>query len=307
MCKEGGKGKSRGEHNREVNMSEFKEARSRAAIFLPNAVTTASMLFGFYSIQQSIAGNFVHATWALLISAVLDSLDGRIARLVKGTSEFGEEYDSLADLVSFGLAPAILSIKWGMAHHFGEYAWAAGFIYLAGTAIRLARFNVLIGDEMSKKFFKGMPSPCAAGIPVTPVMVYTKYVNNGVLENRGLALAYLVFVVLGGVLMISPIRFRTFKDVQFTKYGMVLPLFGFAIILCLLYIWPQATLFGALWAYLGWAFLEELFILRPMEKEERIKRKELRKKRREGRRKRLLEGEEKKAEVRLIEGVKKEE
>ncbi len=277
----------------------------KPAIFIPNAVTTASMLFGFYSIQQSFEGNFIHATWALLIAAILDSLDGRIARLVKGTSEFGEQYDSLADLISFGIAPAILAVRFGMAGYFGDLGWAIGFVYLAAAAIRLARFNVLIGDEQSKSYFKGMPSPCAAGIPVVSAMVYTKYAGPGPLGNYYLALAYLIAVAIAGLLMISPIRFRTFKDIKFTKYGIRWPLFGFVIILACLFIRPQATLFGGLIAYLTWAFLEETLILRPKEKELRAKKREARHKRREARKARKRE--ERDARMKVIPGERGKE
>jgi len=291
-------------------MSDGKNSgqkRRRGAVFLPNIVTTASMFFGFYSIQQSILGNFIYASWSLLIAAVLDALDGRIARLVQGTSEFGEEYDSLADLVSFGLAPAILAIRWALAGHFGELGWAVGFIYLAGAAIRLARFNVLIGTEQSRSFFQGMPSPCAAGLPVTPVMVYTKYLGNGPLEFYSWAIVYLVAVTSAGILMVSPIRFRTFKDIKFTKYGIHLPLFGFAVIMSLLFLFPQATLFGATFAYISWAFLEEFLILRPKEREIRKKRREGRRRRRQERK--LKKQKERQARIQLVsgQGEKKDE
>ncbi len=277
-----------------------REKRRRGAVFLPNIVTTASMFFGFYSIQQSILGNFIYASWALLISAVLDALDGRIARLVRGTSEFGEEYDSLADLVSFGLAPAILAIRWALGGHFGELGWAVGFIYLAGAAIRLARFNILIGSEQSKSYFQGMPSPCAAGLPVTPVMVYTRYLGNGPLEFYPWAIAYLVAVAGAGILMVSPIRFRTFKDIKFTRYGIHLPLFGFAVIMSLLFLFPQPTLFGATFAYISWAFLEEFLILRPKERELRRKRREERRKRRQERK--LQRQKERQARMKVVSG-----
>jgi len=282
-----------------------EEKRMRPAVFIPNAITTASMLFGFYAIQQSFHGQFVRATWGLLIAAVLDALDGRIARLVKGTSEFGEQYDSLADLTSFGLAPAILAIRFGLDKYFGELGWAVGFIYLAGAAIRLARFNTLIGEEISRSYFKGMPSPCAAGIPVISAMVYTKYVANSELQYETLAYIYLFAVAAAGFLMVSPIRFRTFKDIKFTKYGLTLPLFIASVLLACLFLRPQLTLFGGLFAYLGWAFLEELFILRPKEKELRAKRREARRKRREARRARKQAQRE--AKMQLIEGRKEDQ
>jgi len=282
-----------------------EQTQSRMALFLPNAITTASMFFGFYSMQQSMEGNFIQATWSLFIAAILDSLDGRVARLVKGTSEFGEQYDSLADLVSFGVAPAILAIRWAL-NDFGEFGWAAGFIYLAGAALRLARFNVMIGEESwSRSFFKGMPSPTAAGLAVIPVMVYNKYVSPGPCEMHAVAVVYLLCVVGAGVLMISPVRFRTFKDVHFTKYGLALPLFIFVILLTAIFLRPQATFLGGLAAYISWAFIETIFILRPKEKEARRKKRESRRKRREERKLRKLKIREEK--VRLISGEHKEE
>jgi len=281
-------------------MTEQKNQR-KSAVFLPNAITTASMFFGFYSIQQSMEGNFIHATWALFIAAILDSLDGRVARLVKGTSEFGEEYDSLTDLVSFGVAPAILAIRWAL-NSFGEFGWAAAFIYLAGAAIRLARFNVLIGEESwSRSYFKGMPSPTAAGLAVIPVMVYNKYVSPGECQIFAVAAAYLVCVVSAGILMVSPIRFRTFKDLQFAKYGRALPLFIFVFLLTAIFLRPQATFLGGLAAYITMAVLETLLILRPKEKELRAKRRELRRKRREERKLRKQKMREEK--MRLIAGT----
>jgi CDP-diacylglycerol--serine O-phosphatidyltransferase len=285
-------------------MTEAENHR-RSAIFLPNAITTASMFFGFYSMQQSMEGNFVHATWALFIAAIMDSLDGRIARLVKGTSEFGEQYDSLADLVSFGVAPAILAIRWSL-NGFGEFGWAASFIYLAGAAIRLARFNVLIDDEgWSKSYFKGMPSPIAAGLAVIPVMVYNKYVALGACAIHAVAIVYLCCVVAAGFLMVSPVRFRTFKDVHFTKYGTALPLFIFVILLTCIFLRPQATFMGGLVAYISWAFIETFFMLRPKERDLRAKRKELRRRKREERKIRKQKMREEK--MRLVGTEKKEE
>jgi CDP-diacylglycerol--serine O-phosphatidyltransferase len=261
-----------------------KITRRRGMIFLPNAITTAAMLSGFYSIQQSITGRFDHAAWALLLAAVLDMLDGRVARLTKSTSEFGEQYDSLADLISFGVAPAFLAFYWGLQTVFGELAWAVVFIYPTCAAIRLARFNVLTGSEESRKFFKGMPSPCAAGIPVIPVMVYLKYFGQGALTGSFAAGIYLVSVIVGALLMVSNIRFRTFKEINFTRYGMAPALAGLAVILSLLLVYPQATLFASLIAYLVLGIVEGGILYRMKEAEERKLRKELKKQERKERR-----------------------
>jgi CDP-diacylglycerol--serine O-phosphatidyltransferase len=258
--------------------------RRRGIIFLPNAITTGAMLAGFYSIQQSIAGRFEHAAWALLLAAVLDMLDGRVARLTKSTSAFGEQYDSLADLISFGVAPAFLAYYWGLHTVFGELGWAIVFIYPTCAAIRLARFNVLTGSEESRKFFKGMPSPCAAGIPITPVMMHLKYFGGGPLASTGVAGIYLVAVLFAAVLMVSNIRFRTFKDVNFTKYGPVPALVGLAVILSFLIVRPQATLFASTIAYIIWGLVEGGILFRRREAQARKERRDLRRKKRQERR-----------------------
>jgi CDP-diacylglycerol--serine O-phosphatidyltransferase len=214
------------------------------------------MLAGFYSIYHSFSFHFHHATWALMAALALDTLDGRIARLTKTTSAFGAQYDSMADLISFGFAPACLAHFWGFHTVFGECGWFIAFIYFACTAIRLARFNVLIDSEESRKFFKGMPGTIAAGIPVMTVMVYLRYFDDGPLKNTTGTIVYLIAVLLAALFMVSNIRFRTFKDVNFLKYGRLPVIAGVIVILTMLVFIFQITLLAGTIAYLIWGIVE---------------------------------------------------
>src|SRR6185437_325860 len=140
----------------------------RKIYLVPNFVTTANLFCGFYSIVASIQSDFTIAAWAIVAAGIFDLLDGRIARLAKATSEFGSEYDSMSDLVSFGLAPAILQYQWSL-YPFGRLGWMVCFIFMMCGALRLARFNVNI-EVVPKGHFQGLPIPMAAGILSTLVI-----------------------------------------------------------------------------------------------------------------------------------------
>src|SRR5471030_2470512 len=149
-------------------MKTPKIKRKMPVYILPNLLTTGNMFFGFYSMIQSLSGNFTMAAYAIIWAAVFDTLDGRVARLTRSTSKFGMEYDSLSDLVSFGVAPAILLYQWALKP-FDRLGWLACFLFLACGALRLARFNVQVAS-IEKKYFQGLPIPMAAGIVATSVM-----------------------------------------------------------------------------------------------------------------------------------------
>src|SRR6476661_3264801 len=134
--------------------------RRRGIYLLPNLFTTAALFFGFYAIVQAMNGRFENAAIAIFIAMVLDGLDGRIARLTHTTSEFGAQYDSLSDMVSFGAAPALVMYEWALKD-MGKAGWIAAFVYCVGAALRLARFNTNI-DVVDKRYFQGLPSPMAA-------------------------------------------------------------------------------------------------------------------------------------------------
>ncbi|MEG2962917.1 MAG: CDP-diacylglycerol--serine O-phosphatidyltransferase, partial [Janthinobacterium sp.] len=139
-----------------------KTLRRRGIYLLPNAFTTAALFCGFYAIVMAMNQKFEHAAWAIFIAMILDGLDGRIARLTNTQSEFGAQYDSLSDMVSFGAAPALVIYEWSL-RGMGKLGWLAAFVYCAGAALRLARFNTNI-QVVDKRFFQGLPSPAAAAM-----------------------------------------------------------------------------------------------------------------------------------------------
>ncbi|OGP57884.1 MAG: CDP-diacylglycerol--serine O-phosphatidyltransferase [Deltaproteobacteria bacterium RBG_13_61_14] len=276
--------------------------RRRSAIFLPNAITTGAMLAGFWAILQAIQFNFWYACWGLFVAAILDGLDGRIARLVKGTSAFGEQYDSMADLISFGFAPAIIAYFWSL-QVFGRLGMAVAFLYMTCAAIRLARFNTLIGEESSRKYFTGIPSPPATGLVGSPIMVHQAYFNGGMLDNSVLQWVYLGVVIGTGLLMVSPVRFRTFKDVRFTKYGLRLALLSAAAILAFFLAETPAAAFVSSYAYLMVGIIEG-GIFYNQNKEKRAARREARRQRRIRRKLARRQAREEKAQLRAVNGSK---
>lgn len=177
---------------------------------LPNLLTTTSMFFGFFGIINSINGNFTYAAYAIVAAAIFDQLDGRVARITGSTSNFGAQYDSLSDLISFGVSPALLLYLWAL-QPFGRVGWLASFIYVACTALRLARFNVQV-VTVERKDFQGLPSPMAAGIVASSVLAFQEL---GVQAERHWGLLAMSF--LASFVMVSNFRYRSFKDLDFRK------------------------------------------------------------------------------------------
>lgn len=185
----------------------MKKHKPRHALYLlPNAFTTGALFCGFYAILQAIAGDWQSAAWAVLASAVLDACDGRVARLTGTTSAFGVEYDSLSDVVSFGVAPAILMFQWSLAE-LERIGFAAAFCYCAATALRLARFNTQVGTA-DRRFFIGLPSPAAAALLVSFVASADKFLISPS-PYVGFSLCMLMAVT-----MVSGIRFYSFKTIN---------------------------------------------------------------------------------------------
>src|SRR4026209_346288 len=144
-----------------LNPPRIAALRRRAIYLLPNLFTTAALFAGFYAIVQAMNQRFDIAAVAILVAMVLDGLDGRVARLTRTQSEFGAQYDSLSDMVSFGAAPALIIYEWALKG-LGRFGWIAAFVYCAGAALRLARFNINM-EVVDKRFFQGLPSPAAGG------------------------------------------------------------------------------------------------------------------------------------------------
>lgn len=174
---------------------------------LPNLMTTGNLFGGFFAVIQAIKGNFLWAAYAIVVAAVFDSLDGRLARLTRSTSKFGAEYDSLCDLVSFGVAPGVLLYQWALSP-FGRLGWIACFLFVACSALRLARFNVQ-ATVVEKNYFQGLPTPMSAGIVASSVLAFQD-LEMEPLGNPGL----LLMTILLAVVMVSNFRYRSFKDLD---------------------------------------------------------------------------------------------
>lgn len=181
----------------------------RGVFLLPSLFTVANLFCGWACVVYAMRGEFHTAAPFIGVAVVLDMLDGRIARMTGSTSAFGVEFDSMADLISFGMAPAALTFQWGL-QPLGRLGWAIGFLYLAAAAVRLARFN--IQHVTDKRYFVGMPSPSAAGVPAATIF----FVGEGLTE-RGPALLALVMLMVPALLMVSTFRFRSMKTMNLSS------------------------------------------------------------------------------------------
>lgn len=198
------------DEHEELVSEDGKKVRRRGIYLLPNLLTLGALFAGFYAIIAGMSGDFNKAGWAILIASVMDGLDGRVARLTNTQSAFGAQFDSLSDMVSFGVAPALIMFSWALSS-LGEAGWAASFIYMSCAALRLARFNVQLGT-VDKRFFVGLQSPVAAGLVTFVPWVGFKY---GVEITSGVAFAAAVLTAFTGILMISNYRYYSFKEIHF--------------------------------------------------------------------------------------------
>jgi CDP-diacylglycerol---serine O-phosphatidyltransferase len=210
---------------------EGLKLRRKGIYLLPNLMTTGCLFSGFYGIVAAIDKNFEAAGKAVFIAMICDTLDGRLARLTKTESAFGKEYDSLADMVAFGLAPAIIAYQWGVVriaefgHYWGRFGWLACFFYAAAAALRLARFNARSASA-DKRYFEGLPSPSAAAIVAAFIWFASAWPEPGL---TGLIGAFLVTAFAGG-LMVSSFSFPSFKQFNLDRrikfvYILLVPLF----------------------------------------------------------------------------------
>ncbi len=185
-----------------------KSSKRRGIYLLPNLLTTGALFAGFYAVIAAMNGQFEGAALAIFVAMILDGLDGRVARMTNTQSDFGAEYDSLSDMISFGIAPALIMYTWSLSS-LGKIGWIASFIYVAGAALRLARFNTQLGHA-DKRYFQGLASPAAAGFTVGFVWLCAE--NN----ISGISLNYLVllFTTGAGLLMVSNVKYRSFKDLD---------------------------------------------------------------------------------------------
>lgn len=223
--------------------------RRKGIYLLPNLLTTGGLFAGFYSIVAAIDGNFPAAAWAIFVAMFLDGLDGRVARLTSTASEFGKEYDALADMVSFGLAPAIVTYQWGverLAEYgavWGRLGWLAAFLYVAAAAFRLARFNSNAAQD--RRFFQGLPSPAAAAGVAAMVWLATHYGIDGLTA----LVAGITVTAITGILMMSRIAYWSFKDVSAGKRLRLTHLLLILLVIIVIAVEPQVTVFGLFLLY----------------------------------------------------------
>jgi len=220
------------EHVEEVNVDGRRERR-RGIYLLPNLVTTAALFSGFYAIVAGMNGRFETAAIAIFVAMIFDGLDGRIARFTNTQSKFGAEYDSLSDMVSFGVAPGLVMFSWALSS-LGKFGWAVAFIYVACAALRLARFNTQI-DTADKNYFSGLASPAAAAVMAGTVWVCQEQGWVGADVPVGLAIISGCLTALMGFLMISSVKYHSFKG--FDLHGrvpfvvMILIVVGFGVVM----------------------------------------------------------------------------
>ncbi len=225
-----------------VSTLDSSERPPKGIYILPNLFTTASLVAAFYAIIQSTVGNFENAAIAVIIAAVLDSLDGRVARMTNTVSDFGKEYDSLVDLVAFGLAPALILFEWGLKD-LGKVGWLTAFIYVATTALRLARFNTQ--DSPSKRYFQGLPCPAAAVLLAAGIWTAATYnVTGGLYTIVGLGTMFLLSVA-----MVSPLPYRSFKDLDLKHRVPFMAVLGLVLVFVLISFDPPRVLLVAFSSY----------------------------------------------------------
>ncbi len=225
------------EYNKPMNL------RRRGIYLLPNLFTTGALFAGFYAIVQAVNGKFEHAAVAIFIAMVLDGLDGRVARMTHTQSEFGAEYDSLSDMVSFGVAPSLVIYEWALKG-MGKWGWFAAFIYCVATALRLARFNTNI-DVVDKHYFQGLPSPAAAALVAGFVWVM---LDSG-FDGESLRWYASALTVFAGLSMVSNLPFYSFKNINMRKSVPFLVIFLIALFFVLISSDPPIVLFGLFLCY----------------------------------------------------------
>jgi CDP-diacylglycerol--serine O-phosphatidyltransferase len=223
--------------------------RARGIYLLPNAFTTGALFCGFYAVVQAMNEQFAIAAVATFVAMVLDGLDGRVARLTNTQSAFGEQYDSLSDMVSFGVAPALIMYEWAL-HDLGKWGWLAAFIYVAGAALRLARFNTNLG-VVDKRFFQGLPSPAAAALVVGFVWLATDLRENRLIDMTGTDLSWPAWLmtVYTGLTMVSNAPFYSFKTINLRKSVPFMAALALVLIFVLISSDPPMMLFGLFLCY----------------------------------------------------------
>lgn len=222
----------------ESNLIELPDTPGRRGVYLiPNLLTTSALFAGFFSIISSINGSYISACVAIFVAQLLDGADGRVARMTHTQSEFGAQYDSMSDVMAFGLAPAILVFQWAL-QDLDKVGWVAAFIYVAAAALRLARFNVQIG-KVDKKYFVGLASPAGAAV------IWATIWSLELFGVSGSQVSWLMALVtpLIGIMMVSPVRYFSFKDISAQQRVPFLSLLAIVLVFALVALDPARVLF----------------------------------------------------------------
>ena len=242
-------------HGSPLRLHAFNRGHDRRGIrrgvsLLPSLFTLANLFCGWACVVHAMRGEFATAAPFIGVAVVLDMLDGRIARMTGTTSEFGVQLDSLADLISFGMAPAVLAFQWGLVP-LGRMGWAVGFVYLTAAALRLARFNIQGNND--KRYFIGLPSPAAAGLVAATIFYFP-----GGLAEKPLAWLGMVMLLVPALLMVSTIKFQSFKTFDFGMQGGYRSLLLVAVFIGLLVTYPHEVLMVLAYSYFASGFIGTL-------------------------------------------------
>ena len=221
--------------------------RRKGIYILPNLFTLAALFGGFYAIVMAMNGRFEQAAIGIFCAMVLDSLDGRVARMTNTQSTFGEQMDSLSDMVSFGAAPALIMYEWALKG-LGKLGWIAAFVYCSCAALRLARFNTNLG-VVDKRFFQGLPSPAAAALVIGFIWLMDEQGFRGVEEGVWLWWTAFVFTVYAGLTMVTNVPFYSFKDISFKRSVPFIVIVAIALFIALITLHPPLVLFALFCVY----------------------------------------------------------
>ncbi|WP_423303568.1 CDP-diacylglycerol--serine O-phosphatidyltransferase [Deferribacter thermophilus] len=206
---------------------------------LPNFITLMSMFSGFYSIISSVNGEFVPAAYAILFAFIFDGLDGKVARMLHATSDFGIQMDSLSDIIAFGIAPALLVYNWVLIPY-GRVGWMAAFLFVACGALRLARFNVMT-KKLDNRYFIGLPIPAAAGVIASSVLFVKELI--GTPDGLTIPLSFVLFIYLLAFLMVSNVKYYSFKKIELHGVKPFRLLVGFTLMIIIIGSYPEIFLF----------------------------------------------------------------
>jgi CDP-diacylglycerol---serine O-phosphatidyltransferase len=226
---------------------DLPRPRRRGIYILPNLFTLAALFGGFYAIVMAMNGRFEQSAYGVFCAMVLDSLDGRVARMTNTQSAFGEQMDSLSDMVSFGAAPALIVYEWALKG-LGKAGWIAAFVYCACAALRLARFNTNIGI-VDKRFFQGLPSPAAAALLTGFIWVLDDAGYKGVSAMTGLPWVAFSVALYAGLTMVTNVPFYSFKDVSFKRTVPFVVIVLIALGIAIINLHPPLVLFGVFCVY----------------------------------------------------------